>query len=215
MDGAGGPDGGNPWLAIPAADYEGHMAAPAVGQLAVLNRLFAAEYLELQPRRLAVLGCATGNGFEHIDPAVTARVVGVYLNPEYVEIAQRRYGAALPRLELICADLAECDFAACSFDLVYAGLLFEYVEAGPLLTRISRWLCPGGVLAAVLQQEAADRAAVTPTVYASLKKLEPSMRLVPPAEFLALAATVGLSFVHEREVPLASGKRFWTARLAK
>jgi hypothetical protein len=28
-----------------------------------------------------VLGCATGNGFEHIDPLVTRRVVEIDINP--------------------------------------------------------------------------------------------------------------------------------------
>jgi len=206
---------GNPWLKIPAADYEGHMSAPEVGQLAVLNQLFRDAYNELRPQSLAVLGCATGNGFEHIDPAVTARVVGLDINPEYLKIARRRYGEALPGLELYCADLEECTLDEGAFDLAYGALLFEYVDVGPALRRISGWLKRGGMLAAVLQLESLGTAAVTPTAYDSLKLLEPLMRLVAPADFLRLAATAGLIPVSGREVPLASGKRFWTALLSK
>ena len=58
----------NPWLTIPAEDYEAHMASPEVGQLQVLNQLFKMVLEEHRPESLAVLGCSTGNGFEHIDP---------------------------------------------------------------------------------------------------------------------------------------------------
>ena len=207
--------GGNPWLSIPASDYEAHMDSPAVGQLAALNRLFRDVYREQLPARLAVLGCTTGNGFVHIDPAATARVVGVDINPDYIEIARRRYAAVLPGLELYCADLAECDFPAAAFDMVYAALVFEYVDVSALLKKTSGWLGRGGLLAAVLQLEHDAKAPVTATEYASLRLLEPLMRLVPPVEFLAAATQAGLSLVREWEVPLASGKRFWAGILAK
>jgi SAM-dependent methyltransferase len=81
----------NPWLTIPAADYEGHMGPAGVGQLAPLQDIFARVYRELRPARVAVLGCGTGNGLDAIDPAVTERLVGVDLNPEYIALARRRH----------------------------------------------------------------------------------------------------------------------------
>jgi hypothetical protein len=65
----------NPWLTIPLADYEAHMALPQVGQAQLLADLFAAELRERSPSSVAVLGCAGGNGFEHAPAAL--RVVGV------------------------------------------------------------------------------------------------------------------------------------------
>ena len=54
----------NPWLTIPLADYEAHMALPQVGQARLLADLFAAELRVGSPSSVAVLGCAGGNGFE-------------------------------------------------------------------------------------------------------------------------------------------------------
>jgi hypothetical protein len=215
MDGRDEYAAENPWLQIPAADYEGHMAAPAVCQTAALNALFGDIYREQLPASLAVLGCSTGNGFEHIDPARTARVVGVDINPEYLELADERHAARLPGLELRCADLADCEFAEDSFEMVHAALVFEYLDANVVLRKIRSWLARCGVLAVVLQLESAQKAAVTPTEYASLRLLEPLMRLLPPHELLRLADEAGLYPVREWKVPLESGKGFWTCLLAK
>jgi trans-aconitate methyltransferase len=203
----------NPWLAIPATDYEGHMALPEVGQLQVLSALFGDTYRELQPARLAVLGCATGNGFEHIDPLITPQAVGVDINPQYLEIARARYAQRLPGLQLLTADLATCKLAASTFELISAALVFEYLRPLPLLRRISDWLAPAGTLAAVLQLPGDGCAPVTPTKFRSLERLEPVMRLVDPDEFLAAAAAAGLAVYREREVPLPGGKRLFAAML--
>ena len=53
----------NPWLTIPLADYEAHMALPQVGQAQLLADLFAAELRERSPSSVAVLGCAGGKRF--------------------------------------------------------------------------------------------------------------------------------------------------------
>ena len=74
----------NPWLSIPIDDYEGHMGSPAVAQLQPLSELFAGVLASSRPKSLAVFGCAAGNGFEHIDPSITERVVGVDINPAYL-----------------------------------------------------------------------------------------------------------------------------------
>ena len=52
----------NPWLAIPADEYEAHMSA--VGQSAALRAMFFRVYSERKPRRLAVLGCTTGSDLQ-------------------------------------------------------------------------------------------------------------------------------------------------------
>ncbi|HVS25014.1 MAG TPA: class I SAM-dependent methyltransferase, partial [Gammaproteobacteria bacterium] len=92
----------NPWLTIPLADYEAHMALPEVGQAQLLAAVFAAELRARAPASVAVLGCAGGNGFEHAPRSL--RVVGVDLNPDYVAAARARFGGRLPRLELHVAD---------------------------------------------------------------------------------------------------------------
>jgi len=97
----------NPWLSIAVDDYVGHMASPAVGQHQVLNRLFGAMLRNVRPRTVLVLGCSTGNGFEHVDPAVTCRVVGVDINPEYLQRLAERFRCPTFRLDLRCSEARE------------------------------------------------------------------------------------------------------------
>ena len=202
------PGRDNPWLTIPAADYEGHMALPEVGQLRALSELFGEAYRDLRPERVAALGCATGNGFEHIDPRITSQVVGVDINPQYLEVARTRFAQRLPGLQLLTADLATCELAASAFELISAALVFEYLRPPPLLRRIAGWLAPAGALATVLQLPGDACAHVTPTKFRSLERLAPVMRLVEPDEFLAAAGAAGLAAYREREIPLPGGKRF-------
>jgi SAM-dependent methyltransferase len=171
----------NPWLEIPARDYEGHMGSDSVRQLAFLNSIFR-QVIDLhRPRSLLILGCATGNGLEHVDPAVTKRVVGIDINEEYLERAESRYRKALPQLELCCRDLFECRFGPDSFDLVFGGLFFEYVDPHKAIPRVSEWLSAKGVLAAVLQLPSRTKTKVTKTAYPSLRLLDPIMKLLDPA----------------------------------
>ena len=66
----------NPWLRIPASDYEAHMALPDVGQAQAIRKLMASALKEYTPASLAVIGCTPGNGLEHVAPTHTGRVVG-------------------------------------------------------------------------------------------------------------------------------------------
>jgi ubiquinone/menaquinone biosynthesis C-methylase UbiE len=75
----------NPWLSIPEADYVGHMSHPAVNQRSVLNRLMRNVLEDVQPRTFLVLGCSTGNGLEHVNAAVTERVLAVDVNASYLQ----------------------------------------------------------------------------------------------------------------------------------
>ena len=98
----------NPWLSIPAADYEGHMGAGGADQLAPLAAIFGEVYTAARPASVALLGCATGNGLEAIDPSVTPRIVGIDLHPEYLAIARQRHHGLGTALDLRCADLLTC-----------------------------------------------------------------------------------------------------------
>jgi hypothetical protein len=81
---------GNPWLSILLADYEGHMALPAVGQAHMIAEQFDRALRRWAPARIAVIGCAGGNGLDRIEPSTVERVVAVDLNPEYIECARAR-----------------------------------------------------------------------------------------------------------------------------
>ncbi len=201
----------NPWLEIPAGDYEGHMGSPQVGQLQMLNSLFKRVLAETQPASVAVLGCATGNGFEHFDPAVTHFILGVDINPAYLQIARQRYPALGARLELKCADLHTDCFGGRQFDLVYAGLVFEHVDAAAVLAHIYKALKPQGRLAVVLQMPNRGLSAVSHTPYKSLEKLAPTMHLFEHAQFTVLANQADFYETRGEIITLPSGKVFFSA----
>ena len=154
----------NPWLEIPEADYVAHMGSLAVGQRPVLSRLLRETLHSVRPNALLLLGCSTGNGLEHVNPALTSRVVVVDVNPEY--LSRLREGFPNPGFELDvrCGDLNDTEFERDAYDMVHAALLFEYVEWPVLLPRIAMALRPGAVLSVVLQVPSTSSAAVTPNV---------------------------------------------------
>jgi SAM-dependent methyltransferase len=194
----------NPWLAIPAADYEGHM--DAVGQSPALRAIFAEVYAARRPRRLAILGCTTGSDLVAIDDAITETAIGVDVNPAYLAIARERLRARAPAPRLIEGDVLEVALPARGLDLVHAALLLEYVDPISLFARVRGWLAPGGVCSVVTQEPSADLPAVSATAYASLRGLEGHMSLRGADEIAALAARAGLRVEARRAVPLASGK---------
>jgi uncharacterized protein len=108
-------------------------------QLAPLSGIFGEVYRKVCPARLALLGCAMGNGLEHVDSTVTKRVVAIDVHPGFVAVTKERYGESLGRaLEVLCADLTSCALPAGGFDLVHAALIFEHVDpsiSGPSLSR--------------------------------------------------------------------------------
>ncbi len=196
----------NPWLTIPAEDYEAHMASPEVGQFQALNQLFKTVLEEHRPESLAVLGCSTGNGFEHIDPTVTRRVLGIDINPSYLGVARTRFLDSLPMLELLEQDFTSASFAIHPVSLIFAALVFEYVGVGEALRSISRSLTPGGALVAALQLPSPTSTPVTKTRFESLEALAPIMNLVSPEEFSLVCFENGLRAVRQTRIPLEQGK---------
>ena len=197
----------NPWLDIPAGEYEAHMGPGHADQLSPLGAIFAETLRAVRPARVALLGCATGNGLEHIDPAITRQVVAVDINPSYVAIARDRHRAQGAILDARCADLLACDLGAGGFDLVHAALVFEHVDAAALAARAAAWVAPAGTLSVVLQLEG-GAAPVTPSPYGSIAALAGTIRLVTPAALAALLAPHGLTLRQRRTVPVKNGKRF-------
>ena len=198
----------NPWLDIPLADYEGHMALPNVGQAQLLSDVFASALSKYKPRSVAVLGCAGGNGLDRVSSEVTERVVGVDLNPDYVLQARTRFAHRIPLLELLVGDVQKDEFAFAPVELVFAGLLFEYVDAEVVLAKIQAMLCPGGMLLTVVQLPSAAISEITPSQFASLGALSSVMRLVPPKLLRQLAATHGYHETEAQTLEAAGGKEF-------
>ena len=205
----------HPWLLVPPDDYEAHMKLPQVGQLPVLAELIREDLERFQPRSLAVFGCATGNGFEHIEPAVTQRVTGVDINPKYLETLSNRHMRRLPGLRLIESDILALEAPDEPFDLVHAALIFEYVDPAAALEIVTSWIGPSGNLTVILQLPSNSSNPVTSTPYESVRVLSPLLKLVEPDQFEQLARERGLSSVDSRSIALPSGKAFHVTRWRK
>jgi SAM-dependent methyltransferase len=202
----------NPWTVVPAADYERHMGPDGVDQLAPLSAIFQESYLAAQPDRLLLLGCTTGNGLEHVDPAVTKRIVGVDVNLQYLGIARQRFFHLGARLELYCQEAEKFRAPPGSFDLVHAALLFEYLLPEPLVRRIAEWLGDAGTCSVVLQLPGGGG---PPSPTKTMQLIQRAMRLVPPDELTQLFEHYGLPRKRARTVPLEHGKSFWVGTFGR
>jgi hypothetical protein len=198
----------SPWLDVPLADYEGHMSWPGVGQADMLATQFAQLLVKWAPTSAAVIGCAGGNGFDRLDTGITRRVVGIDINPQYIQELAYRYAATLPGLELYVRDIQEPVERIEPVDLIYAALVLEYVEPGPVLRNFKVLCRPQGVLAIVLQLPSDKGETIAESPFTSLKGLAPAMHLVSAADLAACAAESGFAPLASRRIVLSSGKAF-------
>lgn len=203
-----------PWLNVPLADYEGHMSAPGVDQLAPLAEMFAEALDHSRPESVAILGIAGGNGLAAINPQITRRIAGIDFNPIYLEAAARRY-PNLPGLELHCADLAEEPLSCAPVHLVHAALVFEHAGTGRCLDNAVALVASGGHLSVVLQLPSQVEQGVSSTGFASLQTLKQNFQFVEPTwlESSLLARGFTLSRQSRRDLP--AGKAFWLGIFAQ
>ncbi|HEU4334618.1 MAG TPA: methyltransferase domain-containing protein, partial [Candidatus Eisenbacteria bacterium] len=121
--------------------------------------------------------------------------------------ARARYSGRIPGLELHAGDIETDAIRFAPVDLVYAALLFEYVDPARALDRIHGMLRPDGALVVVLQLPCPTTTAVTPSLYESIQTLAPCLRLVPPSTVRARAEERGFRHVEERIVDAMTGKQ--------
>jgi len=197
----------NPWLSIPLADYLGHMGHPRVGQLAILREAFAETLGTAHPTSVLVLGCTDGNGLDCIDPRVTRHVTAVDINPGYLENLRDAHGTRGFELTTTCADAMQLAYPTRGFDLIYAGLILEYLAWESLLPRLAEALTIDGRLSVVIQVPSVREPAVSATPYTSLLRLEPIFSFVQPAQLDRVATSIGLKSEHARLRTTASGKQ--------
>ena len=198
----------NPWLDIPLADYEAHMALPTVGQSQLMADELEGLVRRHAPTSLAVIGCAGGNGFDRLSGTSVARVVGVDINAAYIEQARRRYVGQIPGLELYVADVESAGVLFEPVDLVYVALVLEYVDTARAVRAIRRHCKPGSVLAVLLQLPHEELAHVSPSPYTSLQRLGPRMQLVAPEALQEHVRQAGFAAECSRTVAATGGKRF-------
>jgi ubiquinone/menaquinone biosynthesis C-methylase UbiE len=198
----------NPWLGIPLADYEGHMSLPQVGQAHLLAEVFDRAIKRWAPANIALIGCAGGNGFERLAAGTMDRLVGVDVNPDYIEQARRRHAQRLSNIELLCADVQSQSLTYGPVDFTYAALLFEYVDMTAALDTLKRNSRPNARLTTVVQLAHSTLSPVSSSPYRSLGRLAPIMKLVVPEELRGAAAQAGFGYDDSEILTLASGKQF-------
>jgi 2-polyprenyl-3-methyl-5-hydroxy-6-metoxy-1,4-benzoquinol methylase len=100
---------------------------------------------ELSGRRALDLGCGAGQLSFYLASAGASAVLAIDASARMLDVARAR--SAHPRVTYRRLTMEAADFPAASFDLVVSSLALHYVEdyAG-LVSRIARWLTPGGRL---------------------------------------------------------------------
>jgi trans-aconitate methyltransferase len=198
----------NPWLDIPIADYESHMSMPTIGQALMIADQLSALITRFRPSSIAVVGCAGGNGFERVASTSVERVVGVDINPQYIELAAARYTGRIHGLELYVGDVQRARKLFEPVDLIYAALILEYVDVAQSMRSLARHCARDGVIASVVQLPHESKQAVTSSPYSSLQALAPAMKLVAPDDLTAHASTAGLLLEDSRTIVSPGGKHF-------
>jgi hypothetical protein len=195
----------SPWLNIPLEDYEGHMSAPDVAQLEALADLLEETLHRHKPASVAILGIAGGNGLSRIDPTVTTRIVGVDINPAYLEAIRARFQARLP-LTLHCLDLAAETVPEEPVDLVHAALIFEHAGVEQCLKSAVSLVGPNGSLSIVLQLPSGNvEPNVAPSAYPTMQTLSQRFHLVEPHNLCRRLKLHGFELQHETRRWLPAG----------
>jgi hypothetical protein len=198
----------NPWLNIPLSDYEEHMGSAQIQQLDAISELFAEALGCCRPASIAVLGIAGGNGLERVDSGTTKRIVGLDINPLYLEEVRRRYAGKFA-LELHCVDLAERLVNLAPVQLVHAALVFEHAGVDLCLENALSLVAPGGAFSVVLQLPSESEAGVGASAFPTMQSLKSHFSLIDPGWFKGTLAQRGFGLTHQEQRSLPAGKSLW------
>ena len=117
----------HPWKNIALNDYENHMRLENVYQLQTMNEMMKEQFCAYPAQSVMILGVAGGNGLEHIDQKIFRSVYGVDINPDYLDVCQKRHSVLEDCFKPICADLSDDALQLPRADLLIANLLIEYI----------------------------------------------------------------------------------------
>jgi SAM-dependent methyltransferase len=186
----------SPWLDVSLADYEGHMALPGIEQAQLLSDIFSGVLEQFSPRSVAVIGCAGGNGFDRI-PSSISRVVGVDVNPHFIAETETRFRGRLKNLKLVVGDIQSHEVSFAPVDLMFLGLILEYVNVETVIARTPSMLTVNGHLATVLQLPSVSHRQVSPSPFPTVQALGEVVHLVRRPGFkMLLRLRVTFSWSH-------------------
>jgi hypothetical protein len=202
------------WNMIPLDDYEKHMRHDTVGQTQLLSEL-TRKYLEwLTPDITMFLGVAGGNGLEHIDNRVTHKVYGIDINKQYLTETKTRFESRIPNLELIDMDVSKSSIEIAKADLIWAALIFEYVDMRSCFRFINNNIQESGHVVITIQVNNGARS-VSQSGVETVKLLGQIFKPVDATELLALAERFGFLEIKNEEHVLPNGKSLKTFCLKK
>lgn len=181
----------NVWNKIPLEDYELHMQHESVGQLHLLNNL-TKKYLEkLSPEIVLFLGIAGGNGLEHIDNNITSQVFGIDINQNYLDETKKRFKDQIPNLNLINIDISSRKTEKrTKANLIWAALIFEYVETDTCFEFINDNIQENGYLVVTIQENNGV-SSVSQTGIETIKSAGQIFRLISESDLVSIADKFG------------------------
>jgi ubiquinone/menaquinone biosynthesis C-methylase UbiE len=197
----------HPWTQIPLPDYEKHMTHETVGQLQLLSQLTKQKLAHYNPQSFAILGVCGGNGFEHIDNAITSFVYGIDINTDYLKACKERFGLKIPHLKLMECDVNKKPLPRFDVNLFWAALIFEYIDMDKGLAQINKNLKDKGSLVVVIQKNN-GATSVSPTGVEAIKKAGEVFNLVDETLLIDKAKRMGLIQHSRTEHFLPNGKSF-------
>jgi hypothetical protein len=104
------------------------MTLPEIAQARMLADQLAFAVAEHIPRSLALVGCAGEHGLETLVGGPVRRIVGVDINPHYIEATRNRFSKCFSQLELYAQDIENIRSRIAPVELIIAALVLEYVD---------------------------------------------------------------------------------------
>jgi len=204
----------NIWNAIPLDDYEQHMQHETVGQLQLLSKLTGKYLKKIKPRTAMFLGISGGNGLEHIDINITNQVFGIDINKKYLHETNERFNKDIPNLNLINLDISSTPKKIASVNLIWAALIFEYVETQKCFEFINHNIQNNGFLIVTIQANNGVPS-VSQTGIETIKLVGKIFKLVDPNDLLSVADKFGFKKIDFEENILPNNKSLKTYTFLK
>jgi hypothetical protein len=181
----------NVWNTIPLEDYELHMQHETVGQLDLLSNLTKKYLRILNPEIVLFLGIAGGNGLEHIDNEVTSQVFGIDINQTYLDETKKRFKDKIPNLNLLNIDISSrVKKEITKANLIWAALIFEYVETDTCFEFINNNIQENGYLVVTIQENNGV-SSVSQTGIETIKSAGQLFKLVSESDLVSVADKFG------------------------
>ncbi len=153
------------------------------------------------------MGCSTRNGLEHINPLITQNVFAIDFNQEYLKIVEQRFSRKINGLKILKTDLNIDELQISNIDLIFAGLILEYIEIENVLPKIAITLSNNGTLAIVIQKSQINYF-VTKTHYKSLEKLSATSKEIEESDIQDILITSNIELKYKEEIILTKDKTF-------